>query len=134
MKNRESMLTCDGCPGQCCRHVATQIDEPDCKRDYDHIRWYLLHKNMFVFIDDDGDWYLEFVTDCEQLDDSYRCMIYEKRPRICRQYGEQQHEVCEYLSDEKPYVYRFSSAAEFEAYLAQQGVDWRWKKKKAKKR
>ena len=127
-KRKERAVSCGDCGALCCRYVATQIDDPTCKTDYDNIRWYLLHDNVYVFKDHDGDWYLEFETPCAQLDADGRCTNYANRPRICRRHGEEDHIACEFHSDEDPYEVRFSSAAEFEDYLDAQGVRWRWKK------
>jgi Fe-S-cluster containining protein len=124
-----SVLTCEECAGQCCRHVATQIEPPSCKRDYDHIRWYLMHKDVHVFIDHDKDWFLEFVTDCDMLADDHHCGIYEKRPNICRSYGDPDEETCEFHAADEPHTHRFSNAVDFDAWLDSRGVDWRWKTK-----
>ena len=78
-------------PGQCrfcarcCRHVSLEIDVPEDREDFDNIRWYLLHKDVSVFIDD-GKWYLEVLKDCMELTGDGRCGIYEGRPDICREY------------------------------------------------
>jgi len=127
MAKKKKAPSCETCGAQCCRYVATQIDEPDCKTDYDHIRWYLLHEKVFVFIDHDGDWYLEFETDCASLGEDNRCLNYDSRPRICRRHGET-GAPCEFLSKHEPYEIRFSTARDFEAWLEKRGIKWRWKK------
>ncbi len=129
MKKKEELPACLRCNGLCCRYVALQIDTPDRRRDYDHIRWYLLHENVHVFVEQGGDWYVEFETPCRELDDGNRCRIYEDRPRICRRHGTDAEAVCEFVSDEYAYEQRFSTAAEFEAYLDGKGLKWRPKKK-----
>jgi len=111
----------------CCRYVATQIDVPTTKREYDNIRWYLKHKDVFVFKDDEGDWYVEFAASCVELASDGRCGDYENRPRVCRQHGHGKLE-CEFVSEKEPHRRRFSTSAEFERYLDAKGVDWRWKK------
>ena len=55
-------ISCMECGAECCRYIATEIDEPTCKRDYDNVRWYLLHKDVYVFVDHDDCWYVEFET------------------------------------------------------------------------
>lgn len=124
--NTMEQRTCRECDALCCRYVATGIDRPVCKRDYDHIRWYLMHRNVFVFVDHEGEWYLEFATDCTRLGTSGECLRYEERPRICRQHGAGAVE-CEFKGDHSPYRLRFSSPEDFEAYLHQRKIDWRWK-------
>ncbi len=117
---------CEECGARCCRYIATGIDTPTCKRDYDHIRWYLMHEKMHVFVDHENDWYLEVETPCEFLDEQGRCANYHDRPRICRKYGDD-HASCEYLVEQSPYKRRFSSAAEFEAWLDKKKITWRFK-------
>jgi len=78
---------CKKCGSKCCKYVATGIDTPTSAREFDQIRWYLLHENVHVFIDCDDVWHLEFVTRCGSLDKNGRCTAYEARPEICRVYG-----------------------------------------------
>jgi hypothetical protein len=42
---------CDRCAGLCCRYFALQIDNPKTARHYDDIRWYLMHENVVVYIE-----------------------------------------------------------------------------------
>lgn len=123
---------CVTCMAACCRYVATEIDEPESKQDYDHIRWYLHHRNVYVFIDNNGRWFLEFDAECDQLEPDHRCGIYHDRPRICQLHGEEEI-VCEFMSDEEPHDVRFTTAEEFEDYLDEQGIVWRWKKSAAQR-
>ena len=78
--------TCIECRGKCCGYVSIEIDEPTNKEDMDDIRWYLMHKNVNVYIDEDRDWFVEFQTPCEGFDRE-RCEIYDDRPKICRDHG-----------------------------------------------
>ncbi len=119
-------VSCDACDALCCRYVATEIDRPTAKRDYDYIRWYLLHRHVAVFIDHDGSWFLEFETPCECLGERGRCTRYHARPRICRDHGEGAVE-CEFHGATEPHVERFTSADAFEAWLDARGKDWRWR-------
>ncbi|MBN1557252.1 MAG: YkgJ family cysteine cluster protein [Lentisphaerae bacterium] len=116
---------CAACGQACCRYVATEIDRPTCKRDYDNIRWYLRHANVFVFRDHDGKWYLEFETRCEALGEDGFCTAYETRPKICREHGHAA-EGCEFHSGHPPHDVRFETAEAFERWLDARGVDWRW--------
>ena len=75
---------CEGCD-HCCRYVSIQIDRPITKRDFDNIRWYILHKNVSVMIDYEGDWLVQFDTPCEWLVEG-QCHHYSLRPDICRDY------------------------------------------------
>ena len=119
---------CGECGAACCRYVALQIDVPTCKRDYDNIRWYLLHRGVRVFVDHAGDWYVEFESECTALASGHRCARYEDRPQICREHGED-GSACEFMPGGEPYKVRFSAIEEFERYLDEHGVEWRWKRR-----
>jgi Fe-S-cluster containining protein len=75
------------------------IDTPESRREYDFMRWFLLHERAAVFVDEET-WYLLVYSKCNHLDDTTnRCGIYEARPKICRDYSSTK---CEY---EDHYVY-----------------------------
>jgi len=116
---------CEDCGSACCTYVAMEIDKPTCKRDYDYIRWYLLHEGVHVFVDHEDCWFVEFKTPCARLGVDGRCTDYEDRPKICREHG-QDGQPCEYF--ESPHKIDFGSAREFEAFLNSRGVDWRWRR------
>jgi uncharacterized protein len=119
-------VSCDGCDALCCRYVATELDRPTGKRDYDHIRWYLLHRQVAVFIDHAGSWFLEFTTPCEALGARGECTRYATRPRICRDHGEGSA-ACEFHGPGAPHVERFTTPEAFERWLDAQRIDWRWR-------
>jgi Fe-S-cluster containining protein len=97
---------CDQCAALCCRYFALPIDNPDCKRDYDNIRWYLLHQNVVVFVES-KQWYIGVLNRCRQLQDDNRCGIYLTRPAICRSYTT---ENCDYHAGDYGYDQLFTSA------------------------
>ncbi len=76
---------CEHCTAKCCRYFALPIDEPNHRKDYDYMRWYLLHDRASVFVEGEQ-WYLLVHTTCKHLQDDHRCGIYETRPEICREY------------------------------------------------
>jgi len=86
---------CDFCTAKCCHYFALPIDTPTTRRDFDYIRWYLLHERATVFVEDES-WYLMVHTVCKHLQPDFRCGIYETRPRICREYST---DNCEYEDD-----------------------------------
>ena len=86
---------CEYCTAKCCRYFALPIDTPSTFRDYEYLRWYLLHDRVSIFTED-GDWYLLVHTVCEHLQLDHRCGIYETRPLICREY---KTDDCEYDDD-----------------------------------
>jgi Fe-S-cluster containining protein len=86
---------CDHCTAKCCRYYAFPITKPKAWRDYDYIRWYLLHGKAAIFVDE-GSWYIMVYADCNHLLPDNRCGIYETRPQICRDYTTDE---CEYDND-----------------------------------
>lgn len=78
-------VLCMHCTALCCRYVAVPIDEPTSKKDFDEIRWFLIHENITVFVEDD-EWYICFHTPCKHLRKDHMCGIYETRPQVCRKY------------------------------------------------
>jgi len=92
-------VLCEHCAGACCRYVALPIDKPRTLRDYDDIRWYVMHEGFSVFVED-GDWYVQVQARCKNLQADNLCRIYETRPRICREY---QGGDCDYGGGEYNY-------------------------------
>jgi len=127
VSENEEVYLCERCGARCCRHVALEIDKPKSKRDYDIIRWYLMHKDVTVSISHKSEWILEFQAQCLRLTEKGRCAKYEERPRICRDYPAHD-EYCEGETTEPTYRMRFEKAEEFERYLNKKGIDWRWKR------
>lgn len=107
---------CHLCTASCCRYFALQLDKPRTKQDHDHIRWYLMHEGIVVWVQD-GDWYLEVRTACRHLLPDNRCGIYDDRPQICRDYGLPGADPCEYFTDDLEYDVLFENDAEFVAWL-----------------
>ena len=78
------MITCDNCSGDCCKTIAIYIDKPKSKDDFEDIKWYLYHENVYVYIDNKNDWLVLFPSKCMHLKNG-RCAIYDKRPPVCRE-------------------------------------------------
>jgi len=108
-----SKKTCKYCNGKCCRYVTTELETPKTERDFEDIKWFVAHKNVEVFIEKDGQWYIEFITPCKNLGHDNLCKIYETRPHICR---ELKHEECEFhnICTEK---HRFKEIKDVEEYM-----------------
>ena len=100
---------CHGC-GECCDYVAVEIDNPTGFKDYDNIFWYLTHRNVSVYLDWEGDWFIEFATPCEHQGPSKTCGIYEGRPRMCSDFS---WDECERTTKEPAYKQRFLTPDEF---------------------
>ncbi len=116
---------CSKCDAVCCNHVAIQVDKPSCKKDYDHMRWYLLHENIEIFIDHEGDWFLKFQTPCIKLEGKH-CIDYERRPKICRDYPSEENH-CEFEGDGDYYTEIFRNENEFTDYLENKKINWEFK-------
>jgi len=127
VNNENYFPPCKECGGKCCEYVAIEIDKPKTKKDFDYIRWFLLHKNVNVFIDHENKWFTEFRTECLAQKDDKTCEIYSERPKICRDHGTEQGN-CEFF--DTPYKRYFSDVKDFEKYLSKNGIDWKFKKLK----
>jgi len=106
-------LPCDACGARCCRYMAVEVEIPETEEDFDDVRWYLLHRNVRVLIDHEGDWLVAFDTPCERLGPDGQCQDYENRPMLCRNYPHD-GEPCEF--DGGMYVEEFSTVEEFDAW------------------
>ncbi|MDP6553888.1 MAG: YkgJ family cysteine cluster protein [Pirellulaceae bacterium] len=104
-------VLCDHCPAKCCRYFALPIETPTKQRDFDFIRWYLLHESASVFTEDES-WYILVHTKCRHLQDNQLCGIYETRPQICRDYTTVD---CEY-EDDWVYDRYFETSEQVEEY------------------
>lgn len=95
-------LPCDICRARCCLYFALEIDKPTTKRDFENLKWYVIHRNTFVFVED-GRWFLQINQPCRYLGKNFECTIYERRPLICREHGYDEFERpnCEYFHDEQ---------------------------------
>jgi len=102
---------CDYCTAKCCRYFALAIDKPTTRREFDYLRWYLLHERAAIFVED-GSWYLLVHSPCKHLMPDNRCAIYEERPYICRQYSTRR---CEY-EDTWVYEQYFETPEQIEQY------------------
>ncbi len=105
-------VLCEHCTAVCCNYIALPIEKPTTRRDFDDIRWYVMHAGISVFVED-GDWYLQVATRCDNLQPDNLCRIYTTRPAICREYkaGE-----CDYEGGDYHYEVHFKSPEEVEAY------------------
>ena len=122
---------CEKCTGLCCRYFALPIDTPEDKGDYDDIRWFLCHKDITVFVED-GDWYININNKCKHLSEKdNRCRIYNKRPRICREY---RHADCDFVEGEYDYELHFTNDKQMEEYIKIKFENNVTEKQKAKKK
>jgi len=95
--------------------VAVPLDPPRRARDYDDIRWYLMHESILIFVEE-GDWYIQFSTRCRNLGADNRCTIYDVRPDICRDY---EPGNCDYVGGTYGYDHLFTHPRQVEEYYEQ---------------
>jgi Fe-S-cluster containining protein len=95
-------VLCQFCAAKCCKYYSLPMEKPTTRKDFDYIRWFLLHGRSAVYIED-GTWYLLVYSDCKHLLPDNRCGIYDTRPQICREYTT---DNCEYDDDWSTNVFR----------------------------
>ena len=103
---------CEYCTAKCCRYFALPMDIPETEREFDYMRWFLLHERASVFVEDDV-WYMLVHTTCKHLQADHRCGIYETRPQICRDYHT---DNCEY-EDHFCYDSYFETAEQVQEFI-----------------
>ncbi len=103
---------CEHCAAACCQYLALPIDKPTSGRDYDDMRWYLMHEGITIFVDE-GDWYVQYATRCKSLGVDNLCQVYDNRPGICREY---EAKDCDYSGGSHGYDHYFTHASQVEAF------------------
>ncbi len=106
---------CAGCGSACCRYLAVHVDPPADLDDCDVVRWYLHHRGVCVYVDREGDWYVQVGARCKRLGRDGTCTDYERRPNVCRDYS---HESCERADHDVENIAEFTEPAEFDAFVA----------------
>jgi Fe-S-cluster containining protein len=104
-------VLCTYCTAKCCRYFALPIETPKTWKDFEFVRWFLLHDRASVFMEG-KDWFLLVHTKCKHLLDNNLCGIYETRPAICRDYTTKD---CEY-EDSWVYDHYWETAEQVEEY------------------
>jgi len=106
------MITCDKCDDNCCKILVVEIEAPRTRDDFQDIKWYLYHPGISVYIDLDDAWNVQFDSQCKYLDENGKCLIYDKRPPVCR---ESAVEDCH--KNKKEIKHFFGTVEEYEAWL-----------------
>lgn len=109
-------ILCEHCTAACCRYLALPIEEPESARDYDDLRWYLLHKDVSIFVEE-GEWYVQFQTTCKELGADNMCTVYETRPKMCSDY---EAGSCDYTGNGYGYDHLFTHAKQVEDFYREQ--------------
>ena len=105
-------VLCEHCTAACCRYVALPIDTPENARDFDDMRWYVMHENIAVFVEE-GDWFIQIHNPCRNVQADGRCRIYATRPAICREYTPAE---CDYHIGDEPRGPYFDNPEELMAF------------------
>jgi len=103
---------CRGC-SDCCEYIAIPISRPRSRSDFDELFWYLLHRNIWIFVDDENDWFVQVNTPCLELSE-HRCGAYQRRPHICREY---EVDECTTYAPGDPDKFLFRNPAELAAWI-----------------
>jgi len=118
------MSPCSMCAAKCCRYFALEIDTPRSKNEFENLRWYLAHKGVSLYVQK-RKWHLEIRNECQHLGKDNRCMIYNKRPEICKEHS---NDTCEKIIDDFEHDFSFDRIEELDEY-----INKRFKKKTIKK-
>lgn len=119
---------CEHCTGHCCKYLALPLESPETARDYDDMRWYLMHQGVTIFVED-GEWYIQVSTTCTHLQPDNLCGIYSTRPQICRDYKSGE---CDYSDGSYGYDHLFTHVDQLEAYAKEHLRKRRKPKRKTK--
>ncbi len=125
----EILEICRACKATCCTYMAIEVDTPSTLEDFENIRWYCAHKDVWVFRED-GDWYVVFNARCEKLVEDSSCRIHATRPKVCRdhKFGE-----CDYYLRGE-FELELRSLEEVDAYLRKRFPSHFRRKRLAEKR
>lgn len=106
---------CEQCVALCCRYYAFEIDKPTTKRDFEDLRWYILHEDTIIFVEE-GHWYVQVNRPCKALLPDNRCGVYENRPTICRAYTTK---ACDWHGDDYDYEQLFTEPDQIQRYAGE---------------
>jgi hypothetical protein len=124
---------CGGCIALCCRYFAIEVDAPTEPKDFDDLKWYLLHDKVELFTEGRS-WYVQVFNRCTNLGTDNRCMDYENRPSICREY---ENDWCDRdeLDDrnDPDGDLSFRTVPELEAYKARWVKRWEARRRRARR-
>ncbi len=116
-----TMIDCADCkhangkPASCCQEISIKMGSPSSLEWWDELRWMVAHKNVSVARKiSDGEWYVIFETECEQLTSHGRCWVYDSRPNICADYS---NKTCMINGKGNLYDLKLNGYEEFTEYM-----------------
>ncbi len=120
---------CGKCGAKCCKDISLEIDQPEDFEDFENLKWFLAHKKVTIYIDNEDDWLVEFETDCKFLDKENKCTIYDKRYKVCREHCPS---TCVVNGGEDFFKRMFKSAEEIDEYMKEIGFFEKYQEEKRK--
>lgn len=82
----QELRGCEGCGARCCRAFSIAIPTPQTERDFDMLRYYVLHDGVSIRLQDDRTWWVEVNSSCTALKPDGMCSIYNTTaPEICKE-------------------------------------------------
>tara|TARA_Y100000034_G_scaffold132101_1_gene194293 strand:+ start:126 stop:521 length:396 start_codon:yes stop_codon:yes gene_type:complete len=124
ISDEKSKDLCAGC-SLCCEYICVEIDKPETKSDYDEIIWMLLHQNVWVYVDaEEDEWYVQFNTPCEKLQDNKLCGDHPHRPNVCRKHTQ---DSCEKYGEGSYFKHMFRTKDDFIKWLKENKKDYNFK-------
>ncbi|MHC5211220.1 MAG: YkgJ family cysteine cluster protein [Planctomycetota bacterium] len=124
---------CGGCIALCCRYFAIEVDAPTEPKDFDDLKWYILHDKVELFTEGRS-WYVQVFNKCTNLGLNNECLDYENRPGICREYENDFCDRDEVDGKAEPdNDLTFRTVPELEAYKVKWVKRWEAKRRKARR-
>ncbi len=108
---------CVDCEALCCKYISVEIDAPEDQESVDHLRWFLYHDKVSIYIQD-GQWHLCVDVRCKQLKDDKKCRIHYDKPDICKGHGTDE---CEFGNPDFKLDAEFKDWDDLRTYLKRQG-------------
>ena len=115
MTHAHKKIHCKKC-GQCCSYFCIEIDTPDKRSDFDDLAWIVAHKNVSYHVEKNG-WTMMVKNKCKYFSKSLGCLIYDHRPKICRNHdpmdcdhnilSEKEYEDVDHVLDSMDKIYKY---------------------------
>jgi uncharacterized protein len=118
---------CSTCAALCCKYVATEIEKPEDREDFHHLRWFLMHNDVVVHFDEEDGWFVEFKTVCKNLAEDNLCLIHKMHPNnngkspakydqpdICKKHSPSD---CDRNDEGIAYTHTFTNVGAFEKFI-----------------
>ncbi len=114
-------VKCGDCDALCCRYIAVEIDGPIDDESVDHMRWFLYHDKVSIYIQD-GLWHLCVDVPCRNLIEGRKCRIHFDKPGICMAH---RPEECEFRNPDFELDAEFKNWDQLRTYLKERGLPHR---------